>query len=183
MRIWRFYLKPEKNSERKKYELYAITNNKVYAKKFMEERDMNKFIHKTSKEPKEAYIEFANNNLSLVLGMHKYATKTINEKKEFNTTIIEVLSTEYEHQCCDSDTVMIDILDQGEWNYAPPYNIYKKKILKALYKLEYVSSYKVYRLDFDNSFIDPKDDDYSAPNIWIDEFGLFVRTFGGTFKI
>ena len=182
MKVWRFYLKPEKNSERRKYELYAITNNKKFAEKFMKERDMDKFVMKCTKETKEEYAEFANNNLTLVLGMRTYLTKMLDSNNNYRTKDVDILSTEYEEQSCDSDFITMDIMTEGEWEYAPPYNIYKNKIIKALRKLEYVSSYKLYRSEYDATFIDPNDDDYSAPDLWIDELGIFLRTFGGTFK-
>ena len=182
MKVWRFYLKPEKDSERRKYELYAITNKKDLAKKFMKERDMDKFIVKCSKTDKIEYAKFANDNLTLLLEMNTFITKTVDGDGKYRTKEVDVLTTEYECQSCDSDMVLMDIMTEDEWEIAPPYRIFKNKIIDSLRKLEYVSSYKLYTNELNASMIDPEDDDYSAPNLWVDELGVLLRTFGDTFK-
>ena len=182
MKVWRFYLKPDAEIGRKKYDLYALTNHKKFAKKFMKERDMDKFIVRCSKEEREEYVKFANSNLSYLLDMRPYITRTLDDENRYRTKTVDVLSTDYEFQTCDSDSILIDILGEGDWYSAPSYVIFKKKIIESLRTLEYISNYKLYASDYTNAVIDPDDDDYSAPNIWIDELGVFLRTFGDTFK-
>lgn len=182
MKVWRFYIIPEKDNEKRRYDLYAITNNKEFAKKFKKERDMNKFVVRSTNETKESYAEFANNNLSYVLDYRTFITKTITENKKYTTTDVKILSTFYEQQCCDSNIQVMEALDTSEWRDAIPYKVYKKKIEEALRVLEYVAHYKVYTLEFSGRYVDPNDDDYSAPDIWYDELGLFIKLFRHTFK-
>ena len=182
MKVWRFYIIPEKDSENKRYDLYAITNNKEFAKKFKKERNMDKFIVRCTNESKESYAEFANKNLSCVLDYRAFITKTLTENKKQTSTEVKLLSTFYEQQCCDSSIQPIEAIDPSEWEAAIPYKIYKKKIEEALRVLEYISHYKIYTQEFANRYIDPNDDDYSAPDIWYDEVGVFIRLFRHTFK-
>lgn len=182
MKVWRFYLKPDEKIGKRKYDLYATTGNKKHAKKFMKERNMDKFIVRCSDEDREDFIKFVNDNRSILLDYHTYDTRTLDEKNKYRAIEVEILSTDYESQCCDSDVVMTDILSDGDWEIAPPYNIFKNKIIDSLRTLEYVNSYKIYRMNYNDTVIDPDDDDYEAPNLWVDEFGIFLRTFGYTFK-
>ena len=180
MKVWRFYLRRENSESKNKYELYAVTNNKKYAKKFMSERNMKLFQVKCSDIPKEEFLKFGNENRGCLLDYKEFITKKINSKNEYTHTTVKVLTTEYEWQSCDSDIVLNDILIDTDWTAAVPYKIYKDKIIKSLRVLEYVSSYKLY--SYDSSLIDPEDDDYSAPDMWVDELGTFLRIYGETFK-
>ena len=180
MRVWRFYFKQERADNKNKYDLYAVTNNKKYAKKFMSERNMNLFIVKSSKVTKEEFLKFANDNRGALLDYYELVTKSIDNNHKYTHTKVKVLATEYEWQSCDSDTVLNDILIDNDWSGAISYKVYKDKIIKSLRVLEYVSSYKLY--NYTSTLIDPVDDDYSAPDMWVDELGTFLRIFGSTFK-
>lgn len=62
MKIYRFYIIPEEDNNRRDYELYAVTNHKEYAEEFEATRNMKKFIKRVTSEDKETYIQFANEN-------------------------------------------------------------------------------------------------------------------------
>ena len=182
MKVWKFYLIPEKDNQNKRYDLYAITNNKKYAKRFKEERNMDMFIERCTDEDKSDYIKFINDNRHCALIIKELMTRDVYKNGYIGTKKVEVLLTIYEHENCDTENIVIDTMEDGMWNSAIPYRVYKKKLLNSLRLLDYVSNYKLYSLDFNNMVIDPEDDDYSAPDIYIDELGLFIRYFGRTFK-
>lgn len=178
MKIWRFYKKPDgKDDTDQQYDLYALTNDPKIAKRFMSERDMNKFITKVTKEDNETYVKLANDNLSLVLSPYKFATKKLNGSGLYTIERIEILATDYEHESCDSEYVSASF-DQFI-NECPDYRIFKRKIVDALRTLEYVSQYKIYNM---HATIDCLDDDFSAPDLAIDEVGAFINIYGDLFK-
>ena len=109
MRVWRFYLITNKNEKRKdlsantmreKYPLYAITEYKDRAMDFIESRDMNQFIMKTSKgvDPEE-WTKFKNKHRGSVLEYHKLKTRGKRDKETGKATIkkVEVLMTYAEY--------------------------------------------------------------------------------------
>ena len=50
--------------------------------------------------------------------------------------------------------------------------------MTALQKLEYIPYYKIYT----NTMTDENYDDFSAPDLYINELAIFVRIFGKLFK-
>ena len=180
MNVWRFYKKPEKGVSKRKYELYALTNHKEYAEVFMDMRDMDQFIMKCSKEDKETYADFANSHRDNVLELHSLTTKVILENGVISQKEVDVILTLYEYMTCNSDEYMdYSINDSYWWDGIPSYLVYKDDLQKALKNLEYIFHYKTYA---ENPLLKEEDDDYSSPNLWMDEVGIFVRVFGHTFK-
>lgn len=185
MKIWRFYKKPsDKNDIKKRYDLYAITNKKEYALYFMKTRNMDMFYTRCTKEDIETYKKIANDNRDCVLDEFSLVTRDVNNNGLIISTRISMIITYYEYQCINGDEYQCDITgDSTWWNDIPDYSSYKKKIIKALRVLEYVSNYKLYAYQYQNNlFLEKRDDDYSAPNIWIDELGALISTFKITFK-
>jgi len=179
MKIYRFYIIPEEDNNRRDYELYAVTNHKEYAEEFEATRNMKKFIKRVTSEDKETYIQFANENRGSVLTHHKCTTRDAYDNGLIGIKDVEILCTENEYiQFKDQAEATSYCTTEEYWSIAPPYKIYKSKLKAALRKLEYISNYKFYRLEAD---IDPSDDDYSAPGISIDELGAFIALFKRTF--
>lgn len=185
MKVWRFYKKPEsKDTANQSYDLYALTNNKEYAKYFLNTRDMNKFFVRCTKEDRETYVKIANDNRDCVLDEFELVTRNVNVNGIINHTRLLMCITFYEYQCINGDEFQCEITGYREWwDGVPNYKNYKKKIKNALRVLEYVSNYKFYAMPFDTSGLEEQDDDYSAPNIWIDELGAFISTFKSTLKV
>lgn len=182
MKIWRFYKKPEdKNDVKKRYDLYAITNNKDYALHFMNTRNMDMFYTRCTKEDRETYSKVANDNRDCVLDEYGLITNETNSNGLISHTKIPMIMTFYEYQCSNGDEFQCEILTEEWWDYRkiPNYSNYKKKIKNALRTLEYISNYKIFSLPF---YLENEDDDYNAPDIMVDELGAFISTFKSTFK-
>ena len=181
MKIWRFYLKPKKNDSNERYNLYAITNNKKYANYFMNTRNMDRFFVKCTKEDKETYSNFANDNRSNVLDEFELVCRHIGNDKLLCHKRIKVVITFYEYQCVNGDEFQCEITSSPDWWIrAGDYKKFNNKLKNALRILEYINSYKIYSMPFGS--LDEEDDDYSAPDIWIDELGALISLFGDTFK-
>lgn len=199
MKIWRFYKKPKKDSSRRDYELYAITNKKKFAKEFMSTRNMDLFIMKKSEEEKDDWISFANDNLGAVLDYHDLQTCGDNDD-DIETKKIKILMTYFEWQNCDSDQIDLIELQPEYWLDMPLYPIFNDKIIDALRNLEYVAAQRFYygfygapnnltellhyindntetnMFEEDLEELD-EDCDYAAPDIEVDELSLFIQTF------
>lgn len=182
MRIWRFYKKPDNQDDvRKRYDLYAITNNKDYATHFMSTRNMNNFYTRCTKEDRETYTKVANDNRNCVLDEFELITRDTDGNGIVTHTKIPMIMTFFEYQCINGDEFSCPVMSEEWWvaTVFPHYSNYKKKVIKALRTLEYVSNYKIFNLAFD---MEESDDDYSAPDLWVDELGAFINIFNATFK-
>lgn len=181
MNVWRFYLKPDKSVCKSKYELYAITNNHDYALSFMEMRNMDNFIMRCTDEEKEDYVKLAEDNRLYILSVHKLTTKSVNKNDIIIRNTVDVLMTEYEFQSCDSDSILsnISIDSEKSWSYAINYRVYNKKIKNSLRKLEYIPFFKLYSNPL---HLEDDDDDYSAPDVRVDELSVFIKIFNRLFK-
>lgn len=182
MKIWRFYLKPDKDNKNKHYDLYAITNKKEYAKHFMKTRDMKRFIVKCSKDDKETYRDFANENRAQVLDEHELVTKTVNKNGLYGSTKVDFIMTEAEYQTCNGDEFMdVNIDTESFWEEREclPPKVFKDKIKDALIYLEYGSHYSIFNA---NKLDDIDMDEIYAPDRWVDEVGAFINSYFYTFK-
>lgn len=182
MKIWRFYKKPDDGDDvRKRYDLYAITNHPDYAAYFMNTRDMDKFYTRCTKEDKETYAKVANENRNCVLDEYELITRDTTPAGLVTHSKIPMIMTFFEYQCVNGDEFQCDVMNEEWWvaTVFPHYSYYRKKLKNALRVLEYISNYKIFNLSFD---MDENDDDYSAPDLWVDEFGAFISIFKHTFK-
>lgn len=193
MQVWRFYKKPEVDLESipdsvsitDKYPLYAVTCEKKLAKRFMMERDMDKFIVRTDDDAeKEEYSQFANMNRSTVLDIYKLETSN----KDNEVITVDVLMTFNEYQYV-KETMCVPLFDENWWYTMPNPNLFNKSIKKSLRKLGYIQAFKLYnsgtneygatRTDF---LLDEEDDDFSAPPWMVDELSYFINIFSTLFK-
>lgn len=179
MKVWRFYIKPKKDSVDKAYTLYALTNNKEKAKIFMETRNMDRFYTRCTKEDKDVYTVLANENRDCVLDFHSFTTKTKMKNGFYGKENVSILSTEYEHiSSTDEYNTGCSFNNEYFWNTAPNPKIFSKQIKNALSKLQYNQSFYIFNND---PIIDAPD--YASPDFWIDEYGVFIQTFKDTFKL
>lgn len=177
MKIWRFYTKPG-SFFGDKYELYAITNKKKIAKQFMEERDMDCFIMKSSKESPSLWAELANDHQDQIIKAHPLCTSYITDEGVIRMIDVPIVCTMYEYQTADSDFADIYITTSYFWDRALPPQLFNRKVLDALSVLQYDKMYKVMSSKAQTSDYD----DYDGPNTNIDEVGLLISTFKYTFK-
>ncbi len=167
--------------------LYAITNKKKYAKQFMEERNMKKFILIKKDIDKETYTELGNKRRGKILSEYSYIyypriKENINEEK---TT--KILSTYMERSIVESQTDESLLAFSETIDFPNPYKL-KDKYLNELRLLEYDSFYKLYisnslTSEYGISKAVPVDEDYpSYLNIILDELEVFIYNFGKYFK-
>ena len=135
LRVWRFYLKPKSSSSSYDYRLYAITNNKKFAREFMNSRKMDRFIVKQTDELKDDYADAANENLGAVLNYYNLTTFYINPEDKNQTTgkkEVSVLMTLYEYQSVNADETVYEVLTLEWWINMPEYPLVNDRICDAL---------------------------------------------------
>ena len=188
MKVYKFFKIPNDNDDRDmyledKYVLYAITNNKEYAKRFKEDRNMDKFIYQVNKGvTKEEYAQMCNENRGSVLMIH--SVDTVMDKPRVRKNIVEkkVLITYWEKQLIEEP--MLPFENEEFWRHMPPPHIFKDKYVKALKKIEYITYYKLMNAPYMSHNMANKlsetDDDYSGPSIIYDELSVLIHTIEDT---
>lgn len=177
------------------YPIYALTNKKKFMKRFKQERDMNKFILFVKDDDEEEIKVFMNQRRSTVLDLYKYRYIPKNQRDKEQK--IEILSTYEEYNMTSSlaeDGSMI--LDElFNLPFSNPF-VFKDKYLDALRLLDYDTIFKFqFDKDINRQYITvcgrkvtfndavPEDEGFpETPNIILDEFGIFIHTFGDLFK-
>ena len=192
MQVWEFFKKPDDGGNINehlecKYMLYAITNKKAYAKRFMTDRDMNKFIIQRHKNiTKEEYIELANLERQSVLEVHEIMTVPKNKHTDSSIERREVLVTYWEWQIIEEPVLLFD--DENFWKNMPFPLIFKDKYVKILKDFQYISFYKIFL-----GYIIPKhamqmferygiDDDYDSVDIEYDQLSVLMDGIYDTLK-
>jgi hypothetical protein len=181
MKLYRYYFLPSKDDSERKYSLYAITNKKKLAKEFENTRNMSRFMKKVSEVDNEEYVNFANEHREMVLQQESLTTRKTYDNGLIGHTDVNVTCTFGEYQIIKDCAEESATSSREEyWAMARPFSIYSKKIKAALKILEYPVCYKFYRVEYDPKF-DSIEDDYSAPDFWIDELGAFIFLNRDTF--
>ena len=178
-KVWRFYTKGGIDND-EKYHLYAITNQKDFAKQFQEERDMNKFIVKKSEEDFDDWKELAREAGDAVLDIRDLQTKHKTDTNTYSTIGVPILCTMYEYQTVDADFAELPIMTEEFWFRMPDLGIFNNKLIDSLKILEYHRYYRLFVIALQRN--DDEDDDYAAPNTEIDEVGILISTFSNLFK-
>lgn len=197
MKLYKFYKNPsdevlENCSDltiEEKYPLYAFTANKKYAQKFMETRDMQKFIKRVSNIDKDDYKEFTNSNRGRLLEFFDFIhfkgyTDDACVNKEEKVTILTTWE-ERELTSASADDGITDLTEYVDYNFFP--FIFKGKFVKALDCLQYISHWKCLGSSekFSQLLLPDEADeymDYVSPSIKIDEFSIYILLFGDTYK-
>lgn len=197
MKLYKFYKNPSDEvlencqnlSIEEKYPLYAFTVNKKDAQKFMEARDMNKFIKRVSDIDKDEYKDFTNTNRGKLLEVFEYthfkgytadACVASFEKVPILTTWEEM-----EFTSASSDDGISDMTEYVNYNFMP--FIFKDKYVKALNNLQYISHWKSFGCTekFQQLLREGEMEDYMdyvSPSIRIDEFSIYIILFGDTYR-
>lgn len=188
MKVYEFFKIPDKDDKDEidlecKYVLYAITNNKEYAKRFKEDRNMDKFIYKVHEGiDKEEYAELCNNERGAVLGFYPLMTVFNDKHTRKNATEKKVLMTYWEKQLTEELNTILD--DEVFWNSMPYPLIFKSKYVTMLNKFQYISYYKIMTCMYLPDKLAEKlakiSDDYSSPNFTHDELSLFINAIKDT---
>lgn len=192
-KVYRFYSKPNENLVEVNddldiedlYPLYAITDKKEYAKRFMEERDMDKFIMRKSKMEKEEYVTYANMNNGCILNIYNYMhfpNKYVDGPED-----VPILSTWFEKDIVQShlDDQLSEINEDMDYDFFP--FILSKKYIKALEKLEFISFWKIYgnKSKWDGLYTEEEENellDYSYPSVTYDELAMFIHINSSVMK-
>lgn len=177
MKIWRFYLKPDKDIAGNNYELYAITNNKKIAKAFMESRNMDKFIVRKSDEESSTYVEMATQDRAKVLDVKSLRTKSISANGFETEDHVDVVCTDYEYQNCEEEYVesvlfMEDDLKYGLSNGIIPVDCFNSKLQDAL---------RIFQYPLMCNLFNDLNESYDAPDFKIDELAVLISEFRNTF--
>lgn len=182
MKVYKFFKIPDKNEKHdidieRKYVLYAITNNKEYAERFKDDRNMKKFICKTHKNiTKEEYADMCNEDRSAVLEYRTLITIFDNHTRN-NIVEKKVLMTYWEAQLLDEPNSALD--DDGLWRSMPYPLIFKSKYRDCLNILQYITFYKLMTAEYLPYTLAEElsnyGDDYSGPSISYDEVALFIN--------
>jgi hypothetical protein len=202
MRVYRFYIiKDNERNGKKAYELYAVTKNKKFAKRFKQERDMKQFFPRHSKMDDEDYAEYINTRPSHVLGIHKLDTTSVDAQGNICIKQVEVLATEFENDIATNTDVFGAMMTDDYFKGIPKIGLFKENIQDALMLLEFKALSKIYRqmnqfnLSQPHKFVEEQepvtyslfdeeyeDFDYDIPDFLADQLGIFVANFHITFK-
>ena len=158
----------EKNANR----LYAFTNNKHILHKFLDERNPDVFkVKKLEMLPSE-FEEFSREFRGSLIEMRNLFTRDDNK---LGHSVITMALTDFEYQVVsDDDIIEFLVMEDDKWTYSVNPKRYNGKIQKALETLQYTPIYKLVK--------GGDDEDYSAPDILIDELSMFITNFRGTLK-
>jgi hypothetical protein len=195
MKIYKFFLKPDKKEKnngktlQERYVLYAITNKKEFARMFKEQRDMSKFLFKVdSSIDKDEWDSMASELRGSVLSKTPLLTCD-NDKARVkkNIVTVKVLMTLNEKLLIDENVENPSFEDERLWDSMPIPLIFKEKYRRALETLQYTLFYKV--LNTSSIYIEPafqkyteKIDEYSVPDVSVDELSIFIGLFNNILK-
>lgn len=190
MKVYKFFKIPSRHDRdnidiEQKYVLYAITNNKEFANRFKEERNMKKFIYKVHDGvSKEEYAEMCNEDRTAVLELYRLRTVLNNNHTLNNSEEREILMTYWEKQLIDEPPSLLE--DEAYWKDMPYPLLFKNKYVDVLNTLQYISLYKLMAsayLPFEliQRLSTTGDDDYSAPSFEYDNVAIFININEDTF--
>lgn len=175
------------------YPIYALTNKKKFMKRFMKERNMDKFVLFIKEDDEEDIKLFMNQRRSKVLSEYKYRYISYNDEEKQ----VEILSTYEEYNTtlmlAENGTMSLDELFKFE--FSNPY-LFQDKYLDALKLLDYDTVFKFqFTKDMNIDHVNicghnvlyrdvvPEDEGFpDTPNMLLDEFGIFIHSFGDLFN-
>lgn len=203
MHVWRFYLNRGKVKESRniafrklsdKYPLYAITNDKAKAKKFMAQRNMKLFVVKDSHIEKEEWIEFCGRNRGAVLQFAAFSTRDPHPDK--GACDLEAFVKEVNVLVTFNEKNDVEDYVSGEFGgiLAPPSIQNAERLLNpawcrpfvqvALEAIQYPTAYKfaVYSNDPHGDYSSFSGMYCGTRRFVIDELTVFIWNYGYLFK-
>ena len=197
MKEYRFYFREPVNdgtSLGSRYRLYAFTNKKKLAKRFMEERNMDICKKEFEDIDPEDFLEHCKTHRLNLLKedvLTSYVDKDwFNGKKKLKS--VTLACTEYEitsiEELVENFMLCVESNFSETNTVLPPPYIFTSKIQKSLEALYldkfFCSAMSIYpssvRCQETNDYIE-RSDSYDAPDIIIDEVKLFINSFWFTF--
>lgn len=192
IKLYKFYKTPNKEDLsslkdiklKEKYNLYAFTTKKEFAKRFLEERDMEScFIYNVSKVTESEYRRFYNKNTMLELDMVEY-TDVKDPYGECKEVDIQVLSTRHEKTVIDDyvEYVTTDVVSNKMMQ--PIFiNLLKERYLKVLLDLKLLPLISVHGEFIDETFEFDMEDQYEEIlDLDYNYFNIYLYIFGYTFS-
>ena len=175
MKLWRYYLKPDKDSCDRDERLYALSIDKKYAKEFESNRDMSRFRKIVSDEDDAFVIEILNSNRDKVIDMHSIYTSNV-ENGEYSVDSMEMIMPLHEQIGAGDTEHVLAVLEDDtviHWSDSLPFEIYNSEIRDALRIFQYPETRAVtFRLETG----------YSYPHMAVDELGMYIRSYRETLK-
>lgn len=181
MKIWRFFKIPENmqdvNSDdpRSAYPMYACTQVKKIAKRFKQDRDMNKFIEKPIDVDSDTGEQYLVMHRAQLLSVNYIESIVHSENGDSEPVYVNCIYTEseaeYLREATDTDGIL---------NVVPnflPYDIFKSNIQEALFKVKYNKFVSFRREGYGNSA-----DGFYQTGFQYDMFRTFMLIYGETFK-
>lgn len=161
-----------------KYRLYAFTESKKLAKRFMVERDMKQFIHTTVNKSKEDAEYWMHHNRGMWLRVRNMETCLNKNTPDQIMKHAKVLITENEASFVDEviDTNPIGPIAEYCGKFLDP-DIFDDKLRGALKRLKYDEfwSMMVYASEYcDTGYMAVED----TPDITFDWLGMFTLMYG-----
>lgn len=182
MKIWRFYKTPEntkihvdEKDMKQMYPLYAVTQSRKMAKKFKEQRNMNKFIEKCSNVDDEISDQFIMANRSKMILEDYFETVIEDERGNADPVFIKVVHTENEQEYLTELTDSSQILNMVS-HYIPT-EIFTDSIREDLVRLKYHEF-----VNYRNEGIANSPDGVFMTSFQFDMFRTFMLIYGDTFK-
>lgn len=204
MRIVKFYRKPDKEDKRmimnpnisnkEKFPLYALALTKKDAKRFKEERDMDKFIivkDNIDESEKERYFESINKHPDLrqaVLTPMKLSTIVDKYTEKARKVEVELMMTETEYREVHNGDIdeNVEIVSPLWWTCWDSRGVraLKQKYIDALDVMDFST---IQRFNLNDKFINGQNamndmDDWSFPDWNWDELAVFLYRNGWSFK-
>lgn len=185
MKVWRFYVKCDSihkeilpEEAQGEYALYAVTNHKKRAERFMTDRNMNVFKVVSSDMEKEDYIAYINddNNRNYVLEYQSFETRSLSKNGYYDTKSVELLVTMFEYMNCSEDefaTFWIDVMREEWWIAMPPVECFSDEIRSSLKSLRYMAMYNLMGSSSTINVID----ELVSPDVYIDEVSVFIQVY------
>ena len=171
-KVYRFYRKSDiENMDNRLYKdfpVYAITDNKELANKFISTRNMNSFKVMKSKMTKEEYAKYANTTSTSELKEYSFVTRNNNNEWEK----VKVVTTWYEREQV-RDMVTGQFIELIEIQHSP--EIFNRKIIDVLETLQYMQLHAIKKQYYEGEYED------SIPNLSYDELEMLLRYNSDTF--
>ena len=171
-----------------RYPLYAITADKKMREQFNRERNPEHFIEIKSRMTKEEFRDYGNKNRGNILEYIEYQTFDHREGRRVIMRPVKVLSTqnEYELTECYGEGLTDDTQSHGMTFFNAPW-ILKTAFLDALNTLKYFKFWALNRPEEVENLPESMkkydvEADYDAPNIYIDEYKIYVELFWESYR-
>ena len=170
--------------------IYAYTEDKEYADKFIEDRNMDMFIYKKQNVSKSEFKDIKSKYWKYQLKEGSFYTFTNSEIRE--KVIVTIICTWAEES---SIQINGDKMWQEYSRNLFDCKAFKSEYIRALEKLLFVKFYTFYNLKYDvyaDYFYNPYVNAYSAEELIYDDFSnsftydelkLFIRFYKWSFKI